>query len=77
MQDEKTGELIELSEKAIKSLSGKGNGVIRVGDVFKVRGCCFRIKTIETTGIEASGISRKEYHAARRNKVKSSRQSPA
>jgi len=56
------GHMTELSAQQFGELLTHGSAKIaRVGDVFRVRRCYFRIETISDYGISARGISRREF----------------
>lgn len=68
------GSIVGLEEEQYESfLKHNNTNLITVGDVFKVRGCHFRVENISESGISAKGISKREYFDAR--KIKSNIQS--
>lgn len=68
MQDQNTGMMRQITGDEFRhlQLNSPYSPTIAVGDVFKVRGCHFRVSRIEGNGIIAQGISRKEFYEARR-----------
>jgi len=69
MQDD-SGKLQLITQQQFKDSMEMGKTkVLQVGDVFKVRGCYFRVQNIESNGIYATGITRREYYDRKRGKV--------
>ena len=62
---EPDGSMTMLAEEEITPGTEMSPKVIRVGQCFKVKHCYFRITNITPQGIEAKGISRREYFDSR------------
>lgn len=70
MQSQDTGQMTYISRTDFdKKTNSYGSlaPVIRVDDIFKIRGCHFRLTGIDGDKITAVGISRKDYFDARRS----------
>lgn len=66
---ERDGTFTQLTETQLGNLRfWQQPKVINVGQVFKIRWCYFQITEIDSEGIKAKGISRKEYYALKRGR---------
>ena len=60
------GALVEIMRKQGLSFLEHGNtNLVKVGDVFHVRGCYFCVEAISEDGVSAKGITRHEYLKAK------------
>ena len=61
------GHMVGINQKQFDELKEHGStNIIRIGDVFKVRSCYFRVEGISNCGMEAKGISKREYFEAKK-----------
>jgi len=66
---ERDGTFTQLSETEVGNLRfWQQPKMVSVGQVFKIRWCHFQITGITEKGIDAKGISRKEYYALKRGR---------
>lgn len=64
------GCMVAVTEKQFKTFNEHGSAnLCRVGDVFKVRQCHFKVETISEHGVSAKGISRHEYFDKKRRQM--------
>lgn len=66
----KDGSMVSINEKQFHTLLGHGNrNLCRVGDVFKIRQCCFEVETISEHGVSAKGITKPEYAKLKKKRM--------
>lgn len=63
------GTFTQMTQTQVENLNfWQSPKVISTGQVFKIRRCYFQITVIKPEGIEAKGISRKEYHELKKGR---------
>ena len=64
------GHLQVLGQRQGQELLDAGyQNLVKIGDVFRIRDCCFRVDTINRAGITAKGISKPDYQQALRQRA--------